>query len=170
MLELPISNKVSMFNDMHRTLISSFIANWLEKGTSGLGNNWKSDIIYDLVALSVYHTVLTRVQLMDLGKWKDVVSDIVKTGTLVYVSSMFTGKQIGAGMTTMLTGILLYHFVLRKPLLKLVTDNTKLNLSVVEGIEDSIETVVLLSLDGKSGSIPYHIAGLICYYYFIRMN
>lgn len=159
-----------MFNDMHRTLISSFIANWLEKGTRGLGNNWKSDIIYDIVALSVYHTVLTRVQLMDLGKWEAVVSDVVKTGTLVYVSNMFNGKQISAGMTTMLAGILFYHFVLRKPLLKLIVDNTKLDRFVVEGIEDSIETSVLLSLDGKSGSILYHIAGLACYYYFIRMN
>ena len=170
MLELPISNKISMFNDMHRTLISSFVANWLEKGARGLGSNWKSDIIYDIVALSVYHTVLTRVQLMDLGKWEPVVSDVVKTGTIVYVSNLFNGKQIGTGMLSMLGGILFYHLVIREPLLKFVLDKTRMDRSVVEGIEDSIETAILLSLDGNAGSIPYHIAGLACYYYFIRMN
>ena len=167
---LPTSNKISMFNDMHRTLISSFVANLLEKGSRGLNSTWRSDIMYDIVSLSVYHTILTRVKLMNLGKWEPVISDVVKTGTIIYVSNILNGKQIGAGMISMLTGILFYHLAVREPLLKLILDKTTLNRSVVEGIEDSIETALLLSLDGKVGSIPYHIAGLICYYYLIRMN
>ena len=102
--------------------------------------------------------------------YEQFMTDFDLNGVGEVVSNMFNGKQIGAGMLTMLAGVLFYHFVLREPLLKFVTSNTALDRSFVEGIEDSIETAVLLSLDGKAGSIPYHSVGLACYYYLIRMN
>jgi hypothetical protein len=167
---LDTNNKIDLFNDIHRTLISSFIASWLQKGTKGLTLGWQSEILHDLVALSVYHTILHRVKMSNFGSYEPLIDDLVKTSTIIYVSGLLSNKNLGYKQLITLCGVLFYHKIIRKPLLSLIHDKTKLNKPVIEGIEDSIETIILLSLDGDMSAIPYKLIGLSVYYYLIKMN
>ncbi len=171
-MTISTDHKVDMYNDIHRTLISSFIATILENGGKSISKTWKSDILNDIVALSIYYTILKRVK--SFGSMNPLTEDIVKSGTLVFTTNMLNelkGSKVNYGNTAkMLIGIIFYHLVIRKPLLNLVSSKTNLSSEAINAIEDSIETAILLSLDGNGASIPYQLIGLLSYYYLIRMN
>lgn len=106
---------------------------------------WKDNFLRDIGILMVYHQILSWIPMTySSTENQGMINDFTKTTTMLVIPSLLKGKQPNLqhiGIT--LSGVFIYHKVVRKPLIKIMDEyGVKFN----EGIEDMIETLLLLGM------------------------
>lgn len=138
----------SLCNDLNRLATVNVITFLVNKSMGNPQNftSWKDGLLRDIGILMVYHQVLAR--FIPNSQARPLVEDLAKTSILMLVPTINNPnwKQVFGTLSL----VVLYHKVIRKHLISYLKAN---NIGFNEGIEDMIETMVLLSISKENGML-----------------
>lgn len=150
-LKVDPKNKIKLFDDVNKLLSVYTIGRFLEG--KPMDNQWRTDMFHDIVALMFYQHVVHRFDTSSFGSEQELVDDIIKTLTIFLVDNMIaTNPDAVVDNTTIIltvVAIIIYHKVIRQPLLKTVEYSFSASKKDVECIEDIVENIILLSFNNK---------------------
>lgn len=140
-----MSNQIpkNLCNDLNRLAAVNVISFLINKPQNII--DWKDSFLRDIGVLMVYHQLLSRFN----GKLAtslnaEMTGDLIKTGCLLLLpqlSNLSNLDWMAVGVT--MGGVVIYHTLVRP---KLLQEMKRRNIGFNEGIEDLVETVLLLAL------------------------
>lgn len=159
---------VNLCNDLNRLTAINLISLLFDKqlGTTVNLHSWKNGFLRDIGILMVYHQLLSY--LSDQFDDSDMVDDLIKTSVLLLVPYAFNlNKANWKLVATILAGVVVYHKVVRGPLIDTMN---KRAIGFNSGIEDIVETILLLSMTREKGisSIFSQLVGVVIYHGYLR--
>lgn len=160
----------NLCNDLNRLAMINLItygASYLHGQVTPSFRRWKDGFLRDIAILMVYHQLLSYIP-NQFGKDADMVDDFVKTGSLLIVPHLFNGtrpnyQQIGL----VLGGVVLYHKVVRLHLVRWIE---RQDMKFDIGLEDLVETVLLLSMTRTEGprEVLSQLAAIAAYHTYLK--
>lgn len=166
-------HKIGLFNDWNRAMSVHVVKEMTMNGNLTTPG-WKSNMSLDLLGLTAYHQLLEKIDTSIFGEYQDMINDIIKTLTILFVSKLLTGKWKGFQNKVVYTiiGICIYYMVIKKHLHIFV--QSKLGDSVdLAAIEDWVATIVITSINDDHSKnwlseLTASIAGLTMYHLVVK--
>ena len=151
----------NLCNDLNKLSIVNIISLAIDYGMNRKVNfaGWKDGFLGDIGILMIYHQALSF--LSEKFDDSDMVDDLIKTTVLILVPTLFAPKW--KELIIMLLLVVVYHKIIRQPLVTILKDK---GLGFDEGIEDIVETLLLLafSKDINAGNVLNTMASLGIYH------
>lgn len=109
---------------------------------------WKDNLLRDIGILMVYHQALSYIPNTYVGpEDRGMADDFTKTTVLLLTPALMDGEKPNMQTIGMvLAGVMLYHKVVRSPLISFLNEK---GIGFNEGIEDMVETLLLLAMSRK---------------------
>lgn len=165
--KLKPQHKVSLVDDTNRVIVIYTLSRLLS-GKS-FNNQWRSDLLYDIIALVSYQEVVARFKTSIFGRYQELADDLIKSITLVVVSNMLKGRtQFMTELVVMIVVICIYHLLFKDKLRTLLAP-TVIDTECVEDVTESL----LLSFNSDINSEwlmnnIYTLISTIGYHYVVK--